>query len=56
MHTVADEAEGREALLDAVATEVQADSVTVLFDDAGYRTLSVELVEEHDLLRPCAGG
>jgi len=53
---VVDEAEGREALLDAVATEAQADSVTVLFDDAGYRTLSVELVEEHDLLRPCAGG
>lgn len=37
-------------------TEVHADSVTVLFDDAGYRTLSTELVEEHDLLRPCAGG
>ncbi len=27
--------------------------VVVLFDDAGYRTLSLEAVVEHDLLRPC---
>jgi ATP-dependent DNA helicase RecQ len=30
---------------------VEEDRVTVLFDEVGYRTLSTELVEEHDLLR-----
>ena len=30
----------------------EGDSVVVLFDDAGYKTLSLELVEEADLLRP----
>ena len=28
------------------------DAITVLFDDAGYRTLSARLVDEGDLLRP----
>jgi ATP-dependent DNA helicase RecQ len=31
-------------------TDVEDDRVTVLFEDAGYRTLSLELVEEHGLL------
>jgi ATP-dependent DNA helicase RecQ len=31
-------------------TDVEDDRVTVLFEDAGYRTLSLALVEEHDLL------
>jgi ATP-dependent DNA helicase RecQ len=31
-------------------TDVEDDRVTVLFEDAGYRTLSVELVEERSLL------
>jgi hypothetical protein len=26
--------------------------MTLLFDDAGYRNLSVELVEQKDLLKP----
>jgi ATP-dependent DNA helicase RecQ len=30
----------------------EPDSLVVLFDDAGYRTLSLALVEENDLLRP----
>ena len=30
----------------------EGDSVVVLFDEAGYRTLSLELVREGDLLRP----
>jgi ATP-dependent DNA helicase RecQ len=30
----------------------EGDSVVVLFDEAGYKTLSLELVEEGDLLRP----
>ncbi|NAZ74486.1 RecQ family ATP-dependent DNA helicase [Kineococcus sp. T13] len=30
----------------------EEDRVTVLFDGAGYRTLALELVERHDLLRP----
>jgi ATP-dependent DNA helicase RecQ len=30
----------------------EGDSVVVLFDEAGYKTLSIELVEEGDLLRP----
>ena len=31
-------------------TDVEDDRVTVLFEDAGYKTLSLELVEEHGLL------
>ncbi|MGZ9883833.1 RecQ family ATP-dependent DNA helicase [Rhodococcus ruber] len=30
----------------------EPDRITVLFDEYGYRTLSLEAVEEHDLLRP----
>jgi ATP-dependent DNA helicase RecQ len=30
----------------------EGDSVVVLFDDAGYKTLSLELVREGDLLKP----
>ncbi|NCL73000.1 RecQ family ATP-dependent DNA helicase [Rhodococcus sp. YH1] len=30
----------------------ETDRITVLFDGYGYRTLSLEAVEEHDLLRP----
>ena len=29
---------------------IEGDTVVVLFDDMGYKTLSVSLVEEHDLL------
>ncbi len=28
------------------------DSIVVLFDDAGYRTLSCDLVADNNLLRP----
>jgi ATP-dependent DNA helicase RecQ len=31
-------------------TDVEDDRLTVLFDDVGYRTLSADLVVEHDLL------
>ncbi|MDQ4131822.1 MAG: RecQ family zinc-binding domain-containing protein, partial [Actinomycetota bacterium] len=31
------------------------DTMTVLFDEGGYRTLSVPLVAENALLRPAAG-
>jgi len=31
-------------------TDVEEDRITVLFEDVGYRTLSLELVEEQDLL------
>ena len=31
-------------------TDVEDDRITVLFEDAGYKTLSLELVEEHELL------
>ena len=37
---------------DGVVTDVEEDRVTVLFEDVGYRTLSLELVEEHGLLEP----
>jgi hypothetical protein len=30
----------------------EADTMTVLFDDAGYRNLSVELVLANNLLQP----
>jgi ATP-dependent DNA helicase RecQ len=32
-------------------TDVEEDRLTVLFDDVGYRTLSADLVLEHELLR-----
>ena len=31
-------------------TDIEEDRVTVLFDDAGYKTLSLDLVEERGLL------
>lgn len=34
----------------------EQDTVTVLFDEAGYRTLAVDLVVEHDLLAPLTNG
>jgi ATP-dependent DNA helicase RecQ len=39
-----------------VVTDVEDDRLTVLFDDVGYRTLSLELVEEHGLLAPAGEG
>jgi ATP-dependent DNA helicase RecQ len=33
-------------------TRYEPDRVVVVFDDAGYRTLSLEVVTEQDLLRP----
>ena len=33
-------------------TDVEEDRITVLFEDVGYRTMSLELVEEQDLLVP----
>ena len=33
-------------------TDVEEDRITVLFEDVGYRTLSLEVVEEQDLLVP----
>ena len=35
-----------------VVTDVEEDRVTVLFEDVGYRTLSLRLVEEQGLLEP----
>jgi ATP-dependent DNA helicase RecQ len=35
-----------------VVTDVEADRLTVLFDDVGYRTLSASLVEDKSLLEP----
>jgi ATP-dependent DNA helicase RecQ len=32
----------------------EADTLTVLFDETGYRSLSVELVREHHLLKPAS--
>jgi ATP-dependent DNA helicase RecQ len=37
---------------DGIVTDVEADRLTVLFDDVGYRTLSRELVVDQDLLEP----
>ena len=37
---------------DGVVTDVEEDRVTVLFEDVGYRTLSLEVVEEQGLLEP----
>ena len=33
-------------------TDVEEDRITVLFEDVGYRTLSLALIEEQDLLVP----
>ena len=43
---------------DGVVTDLEEDRVTVLFEQVGYRTLSVPVVIEHDLLerRDRAGG
>ena len=35
-----------------VVTDLEEDRLTVLFDDVGYKTLSLELVEEQGLLEP----
>lgn len=35
---------------DGTVTDLEDDRITVLFDEVGYRTLSLELVEERDLL------
>lgn len=32
--------------------DVEADRITVLFDTAGYKTLTLGVVEERDLLSP----
>ena len=37
-----------------VVTDVEEDRLTIVFDDVGYRTLSLELVEEQGLLEPTA--
>ena len=37
---------------DGVVQRYEADKMVVLFDDVGYKTLSVELVVEHELLEP----
>jgi ATP-dependent DNA helicase RecQ len=35
-----------------VVTDLEEDRLTVLFDDVGYRTLSLEVVAEQELLVP----
>ena len=35
-----------------MVTDVEEDRLTVLFDDVGYRTLSLAVVEEEGLLTP----
>jgi ATP-dependent DNA helicase RecQ len=37
-------------------TDLEDDRITVLFEDVGYRTLSLRLVQEHQLLRKSEGG
>lgn len=37
---------------EGTVTDVEEDRITVLFADAGYKTLSLELVEEQGLLEP----
>jgi ATP-dependent DNA helicase RecQ len=37
---------------DGVVTDVEEDRITVLFDEVGYRTLSLRVVEEQALLAP----
>ncbi|UMG92616.1 RecQ family zinc-binding domain-containing protein [Nocardioides sp. TF02-7] len=39
-----------------MVTDVEEDRVTVLFDEVGYRTLSLAVVEEQRLLRPAGRG
>ena len=38
-----------------VVSDLEADRLTVLFDDVGYRTLALALVEQERLLEPVAG-
>jgi len=33
-------------------TDLEADRITVLFDDAGYKTLSLKVVRRQRLLQP----
>ena len=40
---------------EGVVTDVEEDRLTVLFDDVGYRTLSLELIQSERLLRPNGG-
>ena len=35
-----------------IVMSVEQDRLTVLFDDVGYKTLSMQAVQEHDLLSP----
>ncbi|MCF6377081.1 RecQ family ATP-dependent DNA helicase [Nocardioides KLBMP 9356] len=49
LYAVQDAVEHEEFGLGTV-TDVEDDRITVLFEDAGYKTLSLELVEEHGLL------
>ncbi len=37
-------------------TDLEEDRITILFEDVGYRTLSLRLVEEHNLLQPDPAG
>ena len=37
---------------DGVVMSIEPDRLTVLFDDVGYKTLSLQAVQEHDLLSP----
>ena len=39
-----------------VQTYEEGDRVVVLFDAAGYKTLSLQVVAGHHLLRPVPGG
>jgi ATP-dependent DNA helicase RecQ len=39
---------------DGVVTDLEEDRLTVLFEDVGYKTLSLRLVEEQGLLEPTA--
>ncbi len=40
---------------EGTVTDVEEDRLTVLFEDVGYRTLALAVVEDNDLLRPAAG-
>jgi ATP-dependent DNA helicase RecQ len=42
---------GHEAFGEGTVTDLEEDRLTVLFDDVGYRTLSLELVEQQGLLQ-----
>ena len=37
---------------EGLVLRTDGDALVVLFDDAGYKTLSLELVAERNLLRP----